>query len=98
MSSVHYIRYRSSHSLALKNDGTVVTWGYNSDGQLGDSSTTSRTTPVQVANLNGVTALSDGDAHSMALLSRRYGTKLGTKQLWTTRRRDYDEKNCTSSS
>jgi hypothetical protein len=35
-------------TLALKDDGTVWAWGYNSDGQLGDGTMTSRFTPVQV--------------------------------------------------
>ena len=28
----------ADHSVALMNDGTVWTWGYNSSGELGDSS------------------------------------------------------------
>ena len=36
------------HSLAVKNDGTVWAWGGNDLGQLGDSTTTGRRTPVQV--------------------------------------------------
>lgn len=37
------------HSLARKNDGKLVTWGYNANGQLGDGSTTNRSTPVAVS-------------------------------------------------
>lgn len=37
-----------SHSLALKSDGTIWTWGENSSGQLGDGTETLRATPVQV--------------------------------------------------
>jgi alpha-tubulin suppressor-like RCC1 family protein len=36
-----------NHSLALRSDGTVVAWGSNVSGQLGDGSTTDRLTPVQ---------------------------------------------------
>lgn len=32
----------------LKNDGSVYSWGYNGYGQVGDSSTTSRSTPIQI--------------------------------------------------
>jgi YD repeat-containing protein len=39
------------HTIALKNDGTVWAWGYNGYGQLGDGTTTTRTTPVQVSGL-----------------------------------------------
>jgi alpha-tubulin suppressor-like RCC1 family protein len=48
-----------SHTVALKSDGTVWTWGYNSDGQLGDNTVTARTTPVQVKGPGGVGFLTD---------------------------------------
>ncbi|NTV40959.1 MAG: hypothetical protein HGA61_01670 [Candidatus Moranbacteria bacterium] len=63
-----------AHSLALKSDGTVWSWGWNGYGQLGDTSTVDKLTPVQVVGengtgfLNGVTAIAAGYAHSMALL------------------------------
>jgi alpha-tubulin suppressor-like RCC1 family protein len=56
-------------SLALKNDGTVWTWGQNSHGQLGDGTTIDRNTPVRVQNLSGVTAMDAGTDHSLALAS-----------------------------
>ncbi len=34
------------HTVAVKTDGTLWTWGYNRDGQLGNASTTIRDTPV----------------------------------------------------
>ena len=46
----------ASHSLALKIDGTVVGWGYNSDGQA--------TVPVGLSN---VVAVSPGGYHSVVL-------------------------------
>lgn len=55
------------HFLALKNDGTVWARGYNDYGQLGDGSTSNRSTPVQVQNLNDVKAISSGYYHSLAL-------------------------------
>ena len=62
------------HSLALTSDGQVFAWGYNSSGQLGDGTTTQRTTPVAV-NMSGalagktVTAIAAGTSHSLALTS-----------------------------
>jgi len=35
-----------SHTTAIKTDGTLWTWGFNSYGQLGDNTTTTRSTPV----------------------------------------------------
>jgi len=34
------------HTAAIKTDGTLWTWGYNYDGQLGNNTTISRSTPV----------------------------------------------------
>ncbi len=41
-----------AQTVAVKTDGTVWTWGANSYGQLGDGTTTGRSTPVQVKDLN----------------------------------------------
>jgi alpha-tubulin suppressor-like RCC1 family protein len=58
------------HALALKSDGTVLGWGVNALGQVGDGSTTQRNTPVQVLGPgSGVTAISAGFSHSLALKS-----------------------------
>jgi alpha-tubulin suppressor-like RCC1 family protein len=37
------------HSLALKADGSVYAWGYNSNGQLGDSTLVDKSSPVLVS-------------------------------------------------
>src|SRR5207247_4971351 len=70
------ILFRSIHSLALRADGTVIAWGYNAFGQLGDGTTTTRTTPVPVRGLAGVTAITARDGHSLALLAD------GTVMAW----------------
>ena len=58
------------HSLALRADGTVLAWGANYDGQLGDGTTVnSRVSPTQVLGLTGVTAISAGWLHSLAVAS-----------------------------
>jgi alpha-tubulin suppressor-like RCC1 family protein len=65
------------HTLALKSDGTVLAWGNNATGQLGDGTTTLRATPAQVTGLgpgSGVVAIASGGQHSLAL--RRDGAVL----------------------
>ncbi|MEV6978767.1 hypothetical protein [Kitasatospora sp. NPDC093806] len=63
------------HSMALRADGTVVAWGLNSSGQLGDGSTDSSPVPVEVRT-GGVVAISAGAGHSLAL------TTDGFVQAW----------------
>jgi alpha-tubulin suppressor-like RCC1 family protein len=57
------------HSLALLGDGTVVAWGENGNGQLGDGthSWDHGLGPVQVLNLRGITAIAAGYWHGLAL-------------------------------
>ena len=59
-----------NHSMALCSDGTVVAWGFNSSGQLGNSNNTSSNVPVAVtmtgALLNKtVVAIAAGYNHSL---------------------------------
>jgi alpha-tubulin suppressor-like RCC1 family protein len=56
-----------SFSVALKNDGTVWSWGYNFSAQLGDGTATDRPSPVQVLGLSGITAISSRYTHTLAL-------------------------------
>ncbi len=72
-----------AHTLALKSDGTVWTWGINIHGESGDGTTTQRTTPVQVTGLNDVTAIAGGYYHTVALKSD------GT--VWAWGKNDYGQ-------
>ncbi|WP_018908983.1 Ig-like domain repeat protein [Salinispora arenicola] len=67
-----------SHSLALTSTGTILAWGSNSSGELGDGTTTNRSTPVDVNLPPGttVTAIDNGDDHSMALSAPPTSTTL----------------------
>ncbi|HLO26506.1 MAG TPA: hypothetical protein VK187_10355, partial [Geobacteraceae bacterium] len=56
-----------SHTVALKNDGTVWAWGDNYYGQLGDGTTTESHAPVQVAGLAGVIKVAAGGLHTVAV-------------------------------
>src|SRR5207253_1866310 len=57
------------HRLALKDDGTVLAWGDNNHGQLGDGTNTARSTPVQVVGLTNVSSIAAGGDHSLAIRS-----------------------------
>jgi alpha-tubulin suppressor-like RCC1 family protein len=62
------------HSIALASDGTVYTWGYNSDGELGNGTTINSNVPVVVDKsgvLSGktITQVAGGWTHSIALAS-----------------------------
>jgi alpha-tubulin suppressor-like RCC1 family protein len=56
-----------SHSFALRNDGTIVAWGGNFHGQLGDGTNDNSLCPVGVVGLTDVVAIGGGRHHSIAL-------------------------------
>jgi len=67
----------SRHSVGLKSDGTVWTWGYPANGfELGNGfSFTMVTTPTQVADFDSVMQIAAGDDFTLTL--RRDGTVWG---------------------
>lgn len=56
------------HSLARRTDGTVLAWGGNAYGQLGDGSKQDRASPVPIAPAAQAVVLAAGSRHSLALL------------------------------
>ena len=71
----------NAHSVALRADGTVWTWGSDASGQLGnDAAFANQALPVQVAGLANVVQITAGSYHSLAL--RSDGT------VWTWGRND----------
>ena len=54
-----------NHTLALRDDGSLWSWGNNDSGQLGDGSTTSRSAPMQIGT--DYVDVASGFSHSIAL-------------------------------
>jgi alpha-tubulin suppressor-like RCC1 family protein len=89
LSGVVAIAAGDGYSLALLKNGTVEAWGLNEVGELGSGTSTGpehclfnnvehpcSTKPIAVTSLTGVTAISAGFAHSLALLAT------GTVKSW----------------
>ncbi len=55
------------HVLSLQSDTTVWAWGSNSNGQLGNGTTTNSSVPVQGAGLSYMSAIAAGNHFSLAL-------------------------------
>jgi len=56
---------RGYHSLGLRSDGALWSWGYNYHGQLGLGDTTKRLSPTQVGSDTTWVAVAAGYAHSL---------------------------------
>ena len=76
LNNITAIAAGSYHSLALKQNGTVVAWGENYSGQVNGAASfyPSYTAPANPVTLNGVvlsgvTAIAAGDNHTVALRS-----------------------------
>ena len=55
------------HSMAIDSEGNLWTWGYNGYGQLGDGTTTQRTSPVQIKQGTKFTQVSASNDHGMVI-------------------------------
>jgi alpha-tubulin suppressor-like RCC1 family protein len=65
-----------NHSCALTSTGAAYCWGSNSNGKIGDGTTTNRTSPVPVSGLgSNVQDLAAGGNHTCAVVS-------GAAQCW----------------
>jgi alpha-tubulin suppressor-like RCC1 family protein len=67
LSGVTAISAGAQHTLALLSGGSVVTWGYNPDGQLGNGSNLNSPVPIAISGLGGVVAIAGGGSHSLSM-------------------------------
>jgi alpha-tubulin suppressor-like RCC1 family protein len=67
----------STHVAAIKTDGTLWLWGYNSTGTLGDNTVVAKSSPIQtVAGGTNWKLVSGGSAHTAAIKTD------GTLWIW----------------
>lgn len=57
----------SGHSMAIKTNGTLLTWGWNSKGQLGDGTINDSSSLLAISGVTDVVAVAAGYEHSLAL-------------------------------
>jgi len=76
LTNVKAIAAGATHSLALLNTGTVMAWGDDTSGELGNGTVKTSDVPVAVKGLTGVIAIAAGDEFSLAVLSN------GTVEAW----------------
>ena len=67
--SAQSIATGDDHSFAICSDSTVIAWGKNQNGQLGNGTTTDSKTPKKVSFLSKIKAVAAGENHSVALKS-----------------------------
>jgi alpha-tubulin suppressor-like RCC1 family protein len=76
LSEVTAVAVGNESYYALRLDGTVMAWGENSCGQLGDGTTTEKSSPTEVGELGEVAAIGAGYDQAFAVL------KNGTVKSW----------------
>lgn len=76
LSGAKSVAASGSAGLALMQDGTVMGWGNNGAGELGDGTITQRDTPVALSGLSGVKQIAAGSQDGYALLDN------GTVEAW----------------
>jgi alpha-tubulin suppressor-like RCC1 family protein len=71
LTSVTSITAGDFHSMVLRADATLWTWGSNRSGEMGNglTSTTPVVSPVEVPGLSNVVAIGSGEDHSMVALA-----------------------------
>jgi alpha-tubulin suppressor-like RCC1 family protein len=56
----------SNHSVGIKDDGSLWAWGWNNNGQLGDGTTTQRSSPVQIGTATNWASIAGGGTYTIA--------------------------------
>jgi alpha-tubulin suppressor-like RCC1 family protein len=67
LSNIKAIAAGNDSAYALREDGTVWSWGYNHFGQLGTGTTNNSNVPVRVGTLTNIVAIAAGEQTAYAL-------------------------------
>lgn len=70
------VKEGKNFTVALKQDGTVWSYGTNANGELGTGNHETKSEPVKINGINDIKAISAGYSHSLAL------TKMGEVYTW----------------
>lgn len=76
LSDIKQIKAEQEFTLTLKNDGTLMAFGRNDSGQLGNNSTTNSNVPVNVMSIAGIEQCIAGGTFSFAV------ENMGTVWSW----------------
>jgi len=79
-----FVAFGWEHTMAVKTDGTLWCWGQNDKGQVGDGTTTDRSSPVTVAG-GGTTWKNASGGYRFTIATKTDGT------LWTWGSNPYGE-------
>ena len=61
------VKCGKEHTIIKLSDGTVMTWGYNLRGQIGDGTHNNRYEPYAVKGMTNITQIAAGNNHTVAL-------------------------------
>ena len=67
LSGIRSVSAGDDHRVALTENGQVLTWGKNRNGQLGDGTNMDRDTPIAVPNLANIISAKAGGDNTLAL-------------------------------
>ena len=56
-----------NHSLVITEDGSVFSWGWGFEGQLGHGNKSNLSIPTKISTLSNVISIGCGTAHSLAI-------------------------------
>tara|TARA_B100000161_G_scaffold178132_1_gene128165 strand:- start:5878 stop:7818 length:1941 start_codon:yes stop_codon:yes gene_type:complete len=67
LTNIYHVSLGGYHTCAIKDDNSLWCWGKNNYGQLGDGSTTTTHTPLQIDSITNVRSISATSGHTCAI-------------------------------